>query len=864
MRKYKLISVVFGFLLFLGVILNLNVVNRGVQPTGSYIQDVTINPASAKAPYQIINEIFDDKASNYETKGYFTEHYEPSLQATYYGLSILSSLGKLDTINESRMISYIMSYYNSSSGIFTDEYSSRYMGTDFSHAYYPLSSVLEVNCYALLSLSLLGNLGLINSLKSIDFLWSCYNPLSSGFIGQPYSSHLEEEFKISTMDNTYYAIITLDRLLSGWSGYSDQRNDLIAYINTLQNTNPVGWQYGGFYNDNSSLFNSLGILFEPNLLASYYSIKSLEVFGMVSSINDESFHQFLDTLYDPVGHYFRMSQVDFTNFSNIVATAIGLELSDTTNYQTLNESEVINFLYANRNEAGLWDGSTSIQKYELIDTFQIIRALDDAGEAKILTSDDTQQIVSSLSSLFSGSEGFSLISQEYSSMDLTYTIIKSFDLFNKIAELDLQALYSGIYDSYYYDSYFLYDGFMSYITKSDDNSYTGFRSYPLEYYSAGDRKYVDSGGYLLSHKATYQALDSLQRMHKLDDFALIHNLSRLLENIVDTQFLDEVYPDQNGAFLPIMEFDPLKVELQSKNIFFEYSFYAIRTMEFLTEQLHIGDITFIDFDITELYNYILAHTIETSELLYYQAHYSDDIDIILQNTYYMIYILKVLDLYNFDNKKIESYIIQNIDYTNLKNIFYCYKISELLDLELEFDAELLQGLIESIYIDSLHEFYMTPSRDIISQEALLWICDMATSDPLEIVLQYDEQILLGTYLSLSASLSNLILSEFDYNLSFQFECAQLGIFILDKEDDNQFSLTLFVPQRSTNYPNLEGALVAYDGLQKLTEKSISINTVYNQKYYKDDMNAAIGLSVLFLGVPGGFVLISGKKIKKLS
>ena len=356
MRKYKLISVVIGFLLFFGVTFSFYEFNKDFQPKVTYTQDIDLLPTSAESNYQIINDIFNNKAVNYEDDGFFPQLYESSLQATYYGLSILNSIGKIDTINKSKFASYIMNHYISSSGIFMDEYASRYLGTDFSYTYYPLSTVLEVNCYALLSLSLLGKLNLINIGKSINFLWSCYNPISSGFIGQPYSSDLEDEFKISTMDNTYFAIITLELLKTSWSSRTNQKEGLIAYINTLQNTNSAGWQYGGFYNDNNSFFNSLGILFEPNLLSSFYCIKSLEIFDMVSSIDDVSFNQFLDSLYDPVNHYFRMSRVDFTNFTNIVATAIGLELSNITSYQTINRAEVISFLYNSKNLIGLWAG----------------------------------------------------------------------------------------------------------------------------------------------------------------------------------------------------------------------------------------------------------------------------------------------------------------------------------------------------------------------------------------------------------------------------------------------------------------------------------------------------------------------------
>jgi prenyltransferase beta subunit len=356
MKKYNLIPVLFGLLLLFGMVQNLSSQNRNFQSSENYSQDIHINQSSSKSTYETINEMFDTKASSYTNNGFFPQLYEPSLQATYYGLSILDSLGKIDTINESQFVDYIMSHYNSSSGLFMDAYSLRYLGTDFSHAYYPLSTLLEVNTYALLSLSILNQLGLVNTQKLIDFLWSCYNPISSGFIGQPYSPFLEESFKISTMDNTYFALTALDLLMGAWTGYQTQRGELISYINTLQNINPTGWQYGGFYNDNTSAFNSLGGLFEPNMISSYYCIKSLEIFGMVSSINDVAFHQFLDTLYNTTYHNYQIGAPGLV-IGNIVATALGLELSEIMSYNSINQTtDIMNFLHSNRNKVGLWDG----------------------------------------------------------------------------------------------------------------------------------------------------------------------------------------------------------------------------------------------------------------------------------------------------------------------------------------------------------------------------------------------------------------------------------------------------------------------------------------------------------------------------
>ena len=148
--------------------------------------------------FDFVSEILDSKLDEYNSSGYFSQIYQPSLQATYYALFILDRIGRLSDINQSRILNYIMSCYNQSSSTFTDDYSQRYLDMNASKTYYPYSSLLEVNCYAILSLEILNSRYQIDEQKSIDFIWSCYQPITSGFIGQPYNAGLAEYFKIST------------------------------------------------------------------------------------------------------------------------------------------------------------------------------------------------------------------------------------------------------------------------------------------------------------------------------------------------------------------------------------------------------------------------------------------------------------------------------------------------------------------------------------------------------------------------------------------------------------------------------------------------------------------------------------------
>jgi len=78
----------------------------------------------------IIDSVFNAKIEDYNNHSYYSQVYESSLQATYYALYILNVLGKLDTINQSTMVNYILSHYEPSSDRFMDSLSYRYLTID--------------------------------------------------------------------------------------------------------------------------------------------------------------------------------------------------------------------------------------------------------------------------------------------------------------------------------------------------------------------------------------------------------------------------------------------------------------------------------------------------------------------------------------------------------------------------------------------------------------------------------------------------------------------------------------------------------------------------------------------------------------
>ena len=813
--------------------------------------------------YDNIDAIFASKDEDFTTLGFYPQLYESSLQATYYGLSILDAIGKLEQVNETQIVNYIMSTYDSESHLFRDSYSYRYLDTDFTKSFmYPLTSLLQVHCYGVLSLELLNSLNLLDIEDSEDFIWSCYNSYTSGFIGQPHSPSLDYYAKISTMDNTYYAVKTLDVLMANWAEHIQERDDLVSYINSLQITNPTQWDFGGFTGDNESYFFPLRLNADANMFSSYYCIKTLQLFGMEGTINYDNFYLFLEELYNPLDCSFQYKGGIKQVYANVAATALGLDLSTITGFTSYNESGTIKFLFNNRNSLGIWEGSTDIQYHELIDTFQVIRVLDDMGLTSQLTFGDTALITDTLMNYFLTRNSFAPISKDYTTVSLLHTIISSYELYDNLPELDIQELSQKISSAYH--KHGPYDGFCSIIEPEEFGSaLMGFRSYPIEFHSRGTKTHLDDIDYFISHKNTFYALDSLQAMFRLDDFALTQDLPMLMNNILSTQFLNDLYPEFYGAFSYMIPYgEEFQPEFLIDDIFFEYTYFAIKALEVLAEYLNIGDLTFLDIDIPALQSYITTHTVETVEDLYFNPHYTNTIETILQNTYYMIYVLKALDVFDLDTEKIGRFVSHNLNYSNVKNIYYSFMISNILDNDIDFDASLVQALMEEIFYEPSHEFFLTTDRNDLDQEIFLWICEMIKGDSLRIEVSYPHESILGGDITITASIYNMVLTYFGSNLTFLLESDQLGTHMFEHINPNNYSLTLSISQSSDNYPTVNAKIISYTSSIKLAEVTIEISTHYPKGEFDDVVNGTVVLSVLFVTVPGGIIIFSENKLRK--
>jgi len=315
------------------------------------------------------------------------------------------------------------------------------------------------------------------------------------------------------------------------------------------------------------------------------------------------------------------------------------------------------------------------------------------------------------------------------------------------------------------------------------------------------------------------------KINKLDEFCSTYNLMELVNDITECQFLEAEY-ENFGAFLPFFFYKSKNVETQNKNIFFEYSYYAIKALELLVDYLKLGSVMDLSFNKAALYGYIRRNINETDFIIYFNAN--TDLEKDLQNTYYMIYILKLLNLFDLNTHKIKHFILQNIDYENIMNIYYSYKISELLNLDINFNVDLTIKLVKNVYSNIGYEFYESTDRDIVNQEIFLWICEMARNIKINIKCLYEDYAYLGSVNTITTTFSNLIYEEYGEFTSVRFESDQFGTLHLEKQYNDTYQVNFIVPEDPKYYPFIDGALRIYDHSEIIGEIPIYIETCLEQ------------------------------------
>jgi len=192
----------------------------------------------------------------------------------------------------------------------------------------------------------------------------------------------------------------------------------------------------------------------------------------------------------------------------------------------------------------------------------------------------------------------------------------------------------------------------------------------------------------------------------------------------------------------------------------------------------------------------------------------------------MMYILDALDLLNVNVQKMENFLQDSLQYDNLKSLYFGYKIAELLDLDFEFDFARTDALLDSLYNIELNEFYLTPARKRVCQEAFYWLVEMASNDKLEFDHSCESDLFLGSVNTISTSFRNIIRTNFGDSVSVFFDSIALGTIPLEKKLDDSYEVNLLIPESSHCYPEVSGNLVVHEGNKLLGQVAMCFSTQF--------------------------------------
>ncbi len=807
-------------IMFVGFCLMLLISQMGNTSSSSPILNGTMQndtrPAGSSTTSAFIDSLLDQEVLGYQSNGYFSSYYQPTLQATYHAISILKSIGGLSQVNETQIAEYIIDYYTADNSSFIDSVVLRYL--DFDQYYYPLQSYLEITCYALLSLDILEQINRIDAKKIFDFIWSCYQPVTSGFIGQPYQVGLDSKLKIATMDNIYYALLALDALGFDWSDHSSERDAIMNFISSSQDAN------GGFFNDKDYIFDSL-VTYEPGLLSSFFALRSLEMLDMLETVRMADFKNYLTGLYDPVRNFCQISEYPYyNNESNIIASALGLELSDLSSFTGINRPELIEFILKGRNTLGGWSCSTNVPYHELIDTFQVVRSLKNVGEITSLSYEDLAE-VSSFVALFRSLKGYAPVPPDYQAITQLHALATSFRLMNRANELPLQSLYEavkGVLFTIYTENGMEFGGATG---MYPDRAW--FRSHPIEFTTSCAHQIIPYLNSYTSIEWTSLALETLNAIYKLDDLPYHYDLTHVLNGVINSQYLNDEDLKLYGGFMSSIRMVRFSSTSQAKTIFLENTYHAVKIIEILSNLLGINQ-TVSEFllDSNALVSYI-AHNMDQMQGLYFQPRYGTLPEDILEHTYQAYYILRSLGEPDVNHQAVTEYLQNNIDYGNMKNIYFTYKIKELYDLEFDFDIEATQNLIQMTYDADSNNFYTSLNLKTIEPRAFGWIIEMGKNNEVNIAVQMNNIVPLGGTQEITVSIGNMVLSQLGDYATVKFLSDLLGTQIFTVEPDGTHHVNFTIPMEPSYFPLIEGNLSVYDGLNEIKRKPISFQTTYD-------------------------------------
>ena len=812
-------------------------------------------PSQADGNNDLINQILDNKTALLTDLGYLPTNWRASLSATYFALYILNATEQLHQIDTEAVAEYILSKYNETAvAPFMDLQALRWLDqVDFENGYqlYRYESLLMINAYAVFSLKILGKLDLISENLIISFVESCYNPEAGAgaYMGMPYNVSLPANVKTPTLYNTYYAVKLLHLFLEGdFSQYPGLVSSISQFIDALQEKDDSWGSLGGFGPDKERGYGvESNLAWErqhTNAIHNLWAIKTLDLIGMRSVVDLDYLADYIMNVYRHGGFEWSKTLIGDLNFTrkyaDYPATALNLALCKKLGLMNeISLDGVLGYLSKGINEYGYFYGTSEYhQYYELVSSFHVLYGLFNAREV-FLSTQQTADLVNGLLDHFynNNTHGFCLLSERYEHVTHLSSLVAGFAASDRISDLDIQQIYDSLCAVYYvFDGQGYFYGLDS-IVRGDGSVYPGLRMEPVsvgtDYESSCRLTNIVSSAY--GHKYNYLALKTLKKIMKLDDFHANKDLSVIAEYIDRCQIMNDgdlgYGADKVGGFTTYSYRGSDKDDYD--RVHFQNAYYALETLNVIIDEIG-GNYTHYGIDVEKLVAYINLHQRETYKYMFLLPSYVEDIYedpvITLQHTYYMVKLLSNLGQNLGNGQKYLALIEELIDYSNIKNIYYCWNLLQTLytdptmqDLYYEFNVTRIRDSLSEFYDNERRSFRASLCSNNTDHEILGFIADLMLSSPTFTV--SCPTALLGGEAEIMVNASNLLLNQLGHTYSFKLEYP-LTMLDLSREE-GCFTGTILVPISEQYYPSFLANISLYNNGELLVRKSHRIYTRFN-------------------------------------
>ncbi len=643
---------------------------------------------------------------------FFKHNWKITLESTYQALKILEVIDRIDDLDIIMVQNYVLSCFNSDSGIFSDSQTGLY-NYSLQREISGYSEVLATT-YGVLILSIIGKLNdltISEKVLIVSKIKNAIDPNNGGFCYRT-DGNAPNKHESSSIMLSYFSYLALEAIEAN-SLTQVQINKLTSFVSNLQGVDPlIEINYGGFWDN--SYYREDSNDSESTLEITYYAVKLLNLLGKLDEIDKNSLSVYINFLYDSA-----TGGVDYMGFypSSITpdyfSTACALYIQEIAEISTdiiiLDAEQYI--LNGFNSIIGGWNWNLDSDETILFYTYMTIMPFYEMGNNLDTTA--CNQISSGLlsySNIIKTNDnyglGFSSLSNKFGSITEIYSnlyFLQSLDRLNDLSQENIDDIFDSIIQCYYTNSDIEASSFQE-IPNWELGVFRGFYPKKMPFELTGiPNNASDDILYERGISQLNKIFKIIQMLNLKNEFLLEFDLTLFAQEIIDCQ-------TERGNFFP---YSYLVWSLNSYPEYF-YKFHSLKLCFEAIESIFIIDswlgTSFMDqIDKYDLKGYFERFMQEDVTTLYFSDKIASISEYEAMTTYLVIKTNEIanLGLINLINsEKIKNWVNTHVD--NPKN-------NQIYDSECAIWLILIEQSVKNLLnLETLREIYLNYFGDNIN------------------------------------------------------------------------------------------------------------------------------------------------------